>query len=602
MDLLRVILGSTTAVCLALVPSLLLALPTPALAQSTPFETLRLTHAEFAYGDGPAAPDDGWTTVVVPDFFNALPPSGTRTEWLRMVFDMANPPEQPLVLLADHVVLTAEFRLNGSLLNPGVRFARPGGLAGTQMQTSPHWIVLPTGLFRAGRNELLITLRGDPVTPAWLSGISIGRSDALRGEFLLRDIPQRVVPETLVVLLLASLMFSVRLWWRERRQLQGLVVMTTVLWLADLGPYLWTELPLPWRTAVALITLIWIAFHGALLHLIWRLSNGGWAWFPRALVIGSALPLAGTLVVLLVEPTGSMLGLMMLPTTGLLCLTSVQLVQWAVRERSWSAVLLTGTELLWFAGPVQLMLVGLDLVPPKPFMLEPGAGLPLFLVAMSLSAQRLVQQREQAVLQRQAAVLEERQRMMLDMHDGVGSQLVTALRLARRDDVPRTEVAQAVQDALHDLRLMIDAQDGAAQELQSLLQQWRQRHQVRLELQGPRLNWDIGVLPTPRPLSPPEALQVLRILQEALNNALQHASPSTICIALAPVPGGCELRVADDGTGIGATRSAKPGSSGGRGIDSMQRRASRLGARLDVRTDEGGGTVVSLLLPDAVQV
>lgn len=576
-----------------------LLLSLPALAQGQQMATLRLTQAEFTYDEGPTAPERGWTAVVLPDHFQNHPPAGDRTGWYRFAFDLAAPPEEPLVLLVQRVVLTAEFRLNGSLLNPDVRFRQPGGPAGTQMLNWPHWIVLPAGLFHAGRNELLIKLRGDRVTPAWISGISLGRPDALRGEYLLRDIPQRLVPQALFVLLLASLVFGLRLWWRERLPLQRQVVTTTLLWLVHLGVYLVPALPLPWGAALALVAVLWIAFHWALLHLLWRLSDGGWAWFPRALSIGSAVPLVGALLVLILEPSESLLGLLMLPTTVLRCLTTVLLVRWAWRERSWSAVLLTASELLWFAGPVQLLLVVLDLIPPDPFMLSPGTGLPLYLVMLWLAAQRLSQQREEAALQRQTAVLEERQRMMLDMHDGIGSQLVAALRLARRDDVPRPEVAQAIQDALHDLRLIIDAQDGAAQELQSLLHQWRERHQARLESLGPRLTWEIAALPAPRPLSPPEALQILRIVQEALNNAVQHARSTTICIALVPVPGGCELSVSDDGTGIAATPSAGPGR--GRGLDNMQRRASRLGARLEVRTGEGRGTVVNLLLPDAAQ-
>jgi signal transduction histidine kinase len=582
-----------------LVQCLLLALPV--VAQGHPADTLRLIHAEVAYGEGTSPPERGWIDGVLPEFFSTHSQASDRTGWYRFVFNLDTPPEEPLVLLVQRVVLTAEFRLNGSLLNPGVRFEQPGGPPGTQMLNWPHWIVLPAGLFKAGRNELLVKLRGNRVTPAWISGISIGRPDELRGEFLLRDIPQRLVPQTLLVLLFVSLFLGLRLWWRERLPLQGQVVTTSLLWLANLGVYFSSGIPLPWRTVMALIAVLWIGFHWSLLHLLWRLSNGGWAWFPRALSIGSAVPVAGALLLLAVEPGESMFGLLMLPTTVLRCLTTVLLVRWAWRERSWSAVLLTGSELLWFAGPVQLMLVVLDVITPDPFMLAPGNALPMVLVMLWLAAQRLAQQREEAALQRQVAVLEERQRMMMDMHDGIGSQLVTALRMARRDDVPRPEVAQVIQDALHDLRLIIDAQDGAAQELQSLLHQWRDRHQARLESMGPRLTWDLAALPTPRPLSPPEALQILRILQEALNNAVQHARPTTIAIALAPVPGGCELRVSDDGAGMTAARSAGAASGVGRGLDNMQRRAGRLGARLEVRAGEGRGTVVNLLLPDATQ-
>ncbi|MCA0240335.1 MAG: hypothetical protein LCI02_05690 [Proteobacteria bacterium] len=587
---------------LLLAQGLLLALALPLPAHGAAADTLRLTRAEFAHGDDATAPEQGWRDVVVPDVFQGHPHNGNLNGWYRFVFDLAAPPPQPLVLLVQRIVITAEFRLNGALLNPGVRFETRDGVAGTSMLNAPQWIVLPSALFRPGRNELLVRLSGSRVAPAWISGISIGQPEALRAEFLWRDIPQRVLPQALFVLLLASFAFGLRLWWRERLPLQREVVLTALLWLANLWGYLWLDLGLPVRTEAALVAALWVAHHWALLHLLWRLTDGGWAWFPRALFIGSAVPLLGSLLVLVFEPRDPPLGLLLLPTTVLRVLTTALLIRWAWRTRTWSALLLTTSELLWFAGPLQLMLTMLDLIPPDPFMLAPASGLPMYAVMLWLAAQQLAQQHEDAALRRQAAVLEERQRMMLDMHDGVGSQLVTALRLARRDEVPRHTVAQAIQDALHDLRLVIEAQDGAAQELQSLLQQWRERHHARLESQGPRLTWDIGALPAPRPLSPPEALQILRILQEALNNAVQHARPTTIAITLTPVAGGCELRVSDDGAGIAATRSGGSTAGGGRGLDNMQRRAGRLGARLEVRNGERRGTVVNLLLPDAARV
>jgi signal transduction histidine kinase len=205
----------------------------------------------------------------------------------------------------------------------------------------------------------------------------------------------------------------------------------------------------------------------------------------------------------------------------------------------------------------------------------------------------LARQHDEAALQKQRAVIEERQRLMLDMHDGLGSQLITALRLARRDDVPRSELAQLIQEALQDLRLILEAQDGAAQDLHTLLQQWVQRNQLRIEATGPRLNWSASPVTGPRPLTPRESLQVLRILQEALSNALQHSGSSTVHISLRPTPGGHELRVSDDGTRADTSHAPSPG----RGLQSMQQRARLLGAELDVRMGDGHGTVVRLLLP-----
>lgn len=564
----------------------------PAHAETPP--PLRLTHAEMAYGEGPSAPASGWQAVELPRPFDAQSRIEDRTVWLRLPFDLDEAPKEPLVLLVQRVVLTAEFRLNGSLLNPGVRFEQPGGPAGTKMLSWPHWIVLPSGLFRAGRNELLIRLRGDRVVSPWISGISIGAPDVLRSEFLWRDIPQRLVPQALFVMLLASLVFGLRLWWHERQPLQGLVVITMLLWLAQMGLYLQPDWPVPWYSMVSIISVLWIAFHWALLQLLWRFSDGGWPWFPKVLLVGSAGPLAAALLVLILEPHESWLGPLMVPTMVLRCLTTAMLLGWAWRERSWSAVLLTASELLWFAGPVQLLLVVQRVIPPDPFMLAPGCALPLYLVMLWQGAQRLARQREDAALQKQMAVIEERQRLMLDMHDGLGSQLVTALRLARRDDAPRGELTQVIQEALQDLRLILEAQDAAAQDLSTLLQHWVQRNLGRLEAMGLRMHWSAAPAAAARPLTPRESLQVLRILQEAISNVLQHSGSSSVHISLQPTPGGHELCVSDDGD---APPAEPDGSRRGRGLQGMQQRARLLGAELQVHRGDGRGTVVRLRLP-----
>lgn len=560
---------------------------------------LRLTHAEMAFGEGTSAPASGWQAVELPGVFEARSKIEDRTVWLRLPFELSELPTEPLVLLVQRVVLTAEFRLNGSLLNPGVRFEQPGGPAGTKMLSWPHWIVLPSGLFRAGRNELLIRLRGDRVVSAWVSGISIGTPEALRGEYLLRDIPQRQVPQALFVMLLPSLVFGLRLWWRERQPLQRQVVVATVLWLAQIGLYLQPDWPVSWYSMVSIISLLWIAFHWALLHLLWRLSDGGWVWFPKALFIGSVVPLLAALLVLVLQPHESWLGPLMVPTTVLRCMTTAMLLRWVWRERTWSALLLTGSELLWFLGPVQLLLVVLRVIPPDPFILTPGGALPLYLVMVWQGAQRLARQREDAALQKQMAVLEERQRLMLDMHDGLGSQLITALRLARRDDVPRSELAQVIQEALQDLRLILEAQDAAAQDLSTLLQHWVQRNCRRVEATGLRLHWSAAPVAATRPLTPRESLQVLRILQEALSNALQHSGSSNVHISLQPTPGGHELCVADDGDAPPAEPAEPDFSRRGRGLQGMQQRARLLGAELQVHRGDGRGTVVRLRLPHA---
>jgi signal transduction histidine kinase len=89
------------------------------------------------------------------------------------------------------------------------------------------------------------------------------------------------------------------------------------------------------------------------------------------------------------------------------------------------------------------------------------------------------------------------------------------------------------------------------------------------------------------------ALSVLRIVQEALNNAVKHAQPTAITVSVALQDGEAVIGVADDGIGLGLDATG----GAGRGLAGMRKRAEELGATLLVERREGGGTPVSLRLP-----
>jgi signal transduction histidine kinase len=83
------------------------------------------------------------------------------------------------------------------------------------------------------------------------------------------------------------------------------------------------------------------------------------------------------------------------------------------------------------------------------------------------------------------------------------------------------------------------------------------------------------------------AIHLYRIAQEALNNAIKHASASMIMIRFSTSSEDFELTVEDDGHGI--TSSSR---EGGMGLHIMDYRARAIGAEIDISSGKDGGTLV----------
>lgn len=91
------------------------------------------------------------------------------------------------------------------------------------------------------------------------------------------------------------------------------------------------------------------------------------------------------------------------------------------------------------------------------------------------------------------------------------------------------------------------------------------------------------------------AINLYRVAQEAVNNALKYSQAKNVCIDLAHVESGCRLCIIDDGIGIDAGQVAQ---TQGLGLNSMRFRASLLGGRFAVQKNALGGTTVEVLYPD----
>lgn len=219
-------------------------------------------------------------------------------------------------------------------------------------------------------------------------------------------------------------------------------------------------------------------------------------------------------------------------------------------------------------------------------------------IAQRLHAQALARelelgQRQLLEAQHQQSVLRERQRVMQDMHDGLGSALSSSLILLERGALDVPQAAAVMRECVDDLRLVVDSLEPTAKDLTTLLGMLRYRLQHRIQAAGVRLRWDMADLPSLPWLEPSLALQLLRLTQEAIANALKHAAASELALSVRHSGDCIELLVEDDGCGFDPSDRA----SAGRGIRTMALRAQRLNAELRIDSTASAGTRISVRLP-----
>ncbi|WP_328586092.1 sensor histidine kinase [Chitinasiproducens palmae] len=552
---------------------------------------LSFKHALFAPAAGAMPPREGWTAVRLPDNWRRSHPRLAGFAWYRIPFDLHAPPEQPMVLFVPHVALAAEFWLNGSLLNPGVRFDGPDGSLGARMADEPVHLILPTGLFRSGRNVLEIRLQGSEKVRSGLSAIRLAPEHAVRSSWRWRYAMQVVIPYAMLVVLGAALCFlAAHIWLQRRLTVVHLLLMVAVI---STTSYTFLELPIMRGEEQTVRVGITTSMYWMLCVFGYRMSGVRIRGLLWVIHISSALTLLAALALTIAGEASDRLWLITWLHVAVRAVVVALLLRHAWQRRSTKLALLGLTAALWLVTIAQSNLILMELLPWDAFRWSIVGAAPFCVVLLFFFAERFILDRDKAASEQRAAIQAERNRILQDMHDGMGSHLITALHLARREDVNRAELARTIEESLQDLRLIIDSLDLTEQDLLPLLGNLRFRLAPRLRALGITLEWDVRPpLPELDYLTPDSALAVLRIVQEAINNALQHAAPTHIRLSARADGDAVYVQVVDDGRGF----DGAPRSTGSRGLSGMRLRAARLQAALSIDSSSAG-TEVTLRLP-----
>ena len=222
--------------------------------------------------------------------------------------------------------------------------------------------------------------------------------------------------------------------------------------------------------------------------------------------------------------------------------------------------------------------------------------------AIAIENARLYEQTQQL------AVLEERDRIAREMHDGLAQILGfvnaktqaahTMLKSGEVEDALQAlnHIQQVTQEAYADVRecilglkTSVSPRRGLLPSLAEYLRKYRLQTSVRADLvvsdgaDGVRL-------------SPAAEVQLLRIIQEALTNVRKHAQATQTWVRFETQNGWVRVTVADNGRGFDLQAlTTRPGFTFG--LQNMRERAGTVGGTFDIRSDPEGGTQVVVKMP-----
>lgn len=241
----------------------------------------------------------------------------------------------------------------------------------------------------------------------------------------------------------------------------------------------------------------------------------------------------------------------------------------------------------------------------KPFFYQTYGFYAVCVLALAVLGTLLYRLRVRGMQKRFAAVLAERTRIAREIHDnlaqemsGISVQLeVVARKMPAGAEAATTHLDNARRQVRHGIaearRYVWDLRSPALEnnDLRTALSETARRLtsettvQARVEVNG-----------TFRPLPPLVEANLLRIGQEAMNNAVKHADAQQIFVNLIFDARRVQLSVRDDGRGFN-NRWATNGKAGHFGLIGMRERAEQLGGTFSIHSTAGGGTEVVADVP-----
>ncbi|MEZ5457591.1 MAG: ATP-binding protein [Lysobacteraceae bacterium] len=567
-----------------------------------------------------------WTPIPLPDDAPFVAAAPRQRAWYRLRIPAPATPDRLHSLLFATPYAALKIWINGQLI-------ADAGIARSPVPEYRHALryTIAPSLWHAGSNEVTILsvaqTRETGLGQVWLGDAAQMARYKSQRNLIEKRWPTTSIQIILVLAVVLLAFFSVR---------PG---DTAFAWFAaSLGSWaLHASLqqrstPLPWwpnfTYPLTLIALVWFALFGLMFvralcqrpQRAWLIAAWSFALLVSALLTAITLAGSGTTPrsggLILVVPGVLLIGMGIVGTLW-------QSVNAQPSNRETSALLLLASLLLtiglrdWMRDLGLIANAGeiayLPFAVPAVFLVFGGMLLHRHAAALraveqaNLNLERKVEEKTRdletnykrlAEFEGQRARAEERDRLVREMHDGVGGHLVHALALSERLDDAKP-LSDAIRDCLDDLRVVMDTANIENERLNDALATFRERIDRRLHALGIALHWDFTRMPELPCVGPQATLHILRMLQELITNVIKHAAAQRLLISIdlcdangKDEPAALQMHLEDDGCGFSVQEKAR-----GRGLGNVRKRVEEWGGSMQVSTQPGKGTRVQIAFP-----
>lgn len=572
---------------------------------------LALNDFEYVISDSrtPPAPDAGWQPFRLPlGTRYADPANSNLVYWLRT--QIRRPADAALQgLYFYRYNKSIDLWFNGDYIGGDNHVAGRDTVAWNH----PQLVTIQPANWQGGDNELLIRLQTSRLGGVF-AGALLGNHDQLEVLYQQRYFRQITVNEWLLsfgflVTLLATLLWQLR----RRDSLYWQFALVSACWMLITYHMVAYQTPLPdrwwlplvhigidgWLFALGLFMMNWfglqrprqLRWHGGLLLIatIWHALALLPYWWMTAYLLHAAG--FGFIVVLLYHGIRRRLAI----GGRMSILAAVLLVQLACMVHDLYALVLrpvpdweSGFHWSQFAFPLVQGIFLVMLIQRFVSALTLAEGLNLQLEARVAAARQELEAvyaraREAEV---QKAADEERSRIYRDLHDDVGSKLLSIAHAGRE-----TRLGALASAALESLREAVGRANNPETAFGDFLQGLQEEMSLRLSNLGIALSWTQPQQGLDWRLASSQNYHLTRLFRELVSNIIRHAGATEVSFGVLMAGDGWLFTLTDNGRGFDT------GQSGGNGMRNLRSRADELGAGLRWASGAEGGVVVTLWLP-----